>query len=789
MTKNKQVEAFSRQALFGVVALAILAGASSTANADDDTFGSSFDDGFGGELDLIELIRSTSNSNMVSASTRHEQTLEEAPARTILFSRDRIEEAGYRYLRDLLQDIPGYVVAQNSISEWGSSVSVRGLGGNHRLLFLVDGHRINPPGGEEVPLFDNYPMMLVQSVEVVFGPGSAAYGSDVFNGIVSIRTRKIGEDGEGKALLNIGLGTPLTTTTVAGGTMNRFGGFELRLTGHYTDREPFDSYANYPNEHTVRLPNGDLVDVPLVQEEGFEAGEQGYDLLAHLQYGKSYLRYSLRGYDLSSSWDRNAIGTPFLKDARFSDSQQMVTMGSEWKRGTWDLSVKGDYSMYDIDPDTRFAVPVNLEQGAFESNDHRAGKSTALRFEARADKEVIEDDLFVSVGVAAQRFEVTPMAFLSSKWDSSVSIEEQAAVETYRYYDGPGSIPNTDIDGLVRDDNPNLFTAPEQLLGATNVDFQVYSIYAQSIWSAAKSLQITGGVRYDWTSRFGSIINPRLAAVLLPSESYGFKFLYGRAFLEPTPFEVYGAFIRDQQLLAPSPDLQPEVLNSVEVVSWVKPAKDLKLTVNGYYNLISDTINAATQTNEKVYVDVVVNGTPQLQQNDLLQSRNTGAGKFFGGQGELEYQYKFLTTRASTSFTHGRTNIVDRVGRTLTQEPDGLVAISARLSITAKPRKGVSVNVRGRYLGAPKLYFDAEDYPNAAKANATLVVDSNIRLNLKESVGIGFPGTFYLQGTNLLNSRYKLGSGRPAVNPIGTPQPGRTIFAGLEIDLDYDSPL
>ena len=71
--------------------------------------------------------------------------------------------------------------------------SMRGLG-DARVLLVVDGIRLNttttsslPSGLSNINLVDPY---LLESVEVVRGPGLATYGSDGLGGTVSLRTRR-----------------------------------------------------------------------------------------------------------------------------------------------------------------------------------------------------------------------------------------------------------------------------------------------------------------------------------------------------------------------------------------------------------------------------------------------------------------------------------------------------------------------------------------------------------------------------------------------------------------------
>lgn len=66
----------------------------------------------------------------------------------------------------------------------GSSLNMRGLGGN-RTLVLLDGRRVVPNDRTNVVNVDVFPTALMRNVEVVTGGASAAYGADALAGVVN----------------------------------------------------------------------------------------------------------------------------------------------------------------------------------------------------------------------------------------------------------------------------------------------------------------------------------------------------------------------------------------------------------------------------------------------------------------------------------------------------------------------------------------------------------------------------------------------------------------------------
>lgn len=100
---------------------------------------------------------------------------------------DDLERAGVRFVADALRRAAGLAVARNGSFGAVTSVFLRGGESDH-VLVLVDGVRVNEPGGR----FDFGALAAdnVERIEIVRGPGSALYGSGAVSGIVHVFTRR-----------------------------------------------------------------------------------------------------------------------------------------------------------------------------------------------------------------------------------------------------------------------------------------------------------------------------------------------------------------------------------------------------------------------------------------------------------------------------------------------------------------------------------------------------------------------------------------------------------------------
>lgn len=138
-----------------------------------------------------ETSKPRSQIDAVGAVNLSRSTVWDSPRATSAVMRDELRVRPPRMTGDTLDLEDGVTVQRPS---YNSAIpSLRGLG-DARVLLVVDGIRLNttttsslPSGLSNLNLVDPY---LLESVEVVRGPGLASYGSDGLGGTVSLRTRR-----------------------------------------------------------------------------------------------------------------------------------------------------------------------------------------------------------------------------------------------------------------------------------------------------------------------------------------------------------------------------------------------------------------------------------------------------------------------------------------------------------------------------------------------------------------------------------------------------------------------
>jgi len=130
---------------------------------------------------------------MVVTASAVEQNLKDAPASISVITREDLQKKPVQNLKDVLKDVPGVQITNESDNRQG--VSIRGLGSGYTLI-LVDGKRVNSRNA--VFRHNDFdlswiPAESIERIEVVRGPMSSLYGSDALGGVVNIITRKVGK--------------------------------------------------------------------------------------------------------------------------------------------------------------------------------------------------------------------------------------------------------------------------------------------------------------------------------------------------------------------------------------------------------------------------------------------------------------------------------------------------------------------------------------------------------------------------------------------------------------------
>lgn len=141
------------------------------------------------EMNLEQLMQ----IDVFSVSRKAEDAFSAASAIYVITA-ENIRRSTATSVPELLRVVPGLQVARVDASRW--AISARGINDvfANKLLVLVDGRTIYSPLFSGV-YWDEHmlPLEDIQRIEVIRGPGAAAWGANAVNGVINILTKNAGD--------------------------------------------------------------------------------------------------------------------------------------------------------------------------------------------------------------------------------------------------------------------------------------------------------------------------------------------------------------------------------------------------------------------------------------------------------------------------------------------------------------------------------------------------------------------------------------------------------------------
>lgn len=145
------------------------------------------------ESDLTKLSLEDLLKVEVAGASKYLQKSAEAPASVSIITSDEIARFGYRTFSELLNGVRGFWVNYDRNYSYAGT---RGFGRpgdyNTRILFLIDGHRLNDNIYDGAYIGTDFPLDLdlIDRVEIIRGPGSSVYGTNAFFAVVNVITKR-----------------------------------------------------------------------------------------------------------------------------------------------------------------------------------------------------------------------------------------------------------------------------------------------------------------------------------------------------------------------------------------------------------------------------------------------------------------------------------------------------------------------------------------------------------------------------------------------------------------------
>lgn len=563
----------------------------------------------------------------VTTASKLSEKATEAPATVIVIDKNDIELRGYATLRDVLRDLPGMETIEFYFSEFGTLVPVRGIAGNNKIIVLVDGLRVNPPGGENFPFRSDISVRNAEQIEIIYGPGSTLYGQDAISAVINIKTKRSVSGHGGEA--GVAGGTDGTKETWArlSSAFGREGQGTFTASLDYreseltpVDREYPDWFRDYAAVARSAEPPGLGLD-PAREDLGLNG-------LVRLDYRESSVQLWYRRSERSSSEGFTPV-LGYLDEAQWGDSSLVIEGRNTFTfRDNLHLDSSVAYNRYEIDPDSRYIFTVPAPGGGSQwfFDDYKYGLGTGVTLEETL-RYAVNDELSLLGGATAGTFDIIPKSTIPGRADTGGDIIEQAG--SFAYID-----PDTGATNLI----------PR----AVRERYQTYAAYFEGGWQFLPDVKLIAGARLTKDTRFDDLpFTPRAALVYTVTKEVTAKYIFTRAYVAPAPYFSYATYDNGAFLADSNSDIKPESAESHEI-NLAYARKNLTAGISGYYGTQRDLILVADQAAPQNLLDQVT--LPDGSSRTLVQSANGGQSRNYGVDVYGRAKWGPVSTWASYSF-------------------------------------------------------------------------------------------------------------------------------------------
>lgn len=482
------------------------------------------------DLSLKELL--ALDVRIVRSASKYYQKVTEAPSSVTVVSADEIKKYGHRTLADILRSVRGLYVSYDRHYHY---LGVRGFNrpGDYdtRILLLVDGHRVNDNIYDAPQIGTEFLLDVdnIDRVEIVRGPSSSLYGSNALLAVINVITKQ-GSDLKGTELsVQAGRWDTYKGRLTYG---NQFGsGLELIVSGSVYDS---GGHRRLYFERFDRPARNDGV-----AEDADDDGS--YNLFAKLSY---------EGLSVQAAYASREKKVPTASfGTEFNDSRTETTED----RGYLDLSFEHEVA-------SRLTMTARLYYDYWHYDGDYVYDYGRRRTRLVVNKDEARGQWWGTELMFMKDFERGSLGKHRLTWGAEFRHNFQQDQKNY------------DEDVYLSDDR----------------DSKIWALYAEDAFQLLDNLTLSAGVRHDNYDTFGGTTNPRVGLIYDPTQAMTLKLLYGRAFRAPIAYELY---YEDGESMKPNPDLDPETIETYELVMEHRLSRHLSLTASTFYYQMDDIIS------------------------------------------------------------------------------------------------------------------------------------------------------------------------------------------------------
>ena len=407
-------------------------------------------------------------------ATKSKLNIDDAPAFVTVLQQQKLLNLGANTIYEALAYVPG---VQLSMESSGVPIVIfRGITQKGEVKLMIDGVTINNAYRGSIYYYLDFPVELVERIEVIRGPGSVLYGSNAISGVINVITKSRSDDDSNSVFISAG---SFNTYRAGGHVVHNLENLHLSL----------DAYYQSGDKHIYGGPD------KAGKYTKSDQSMQDYSIGLHLKS---------ESFELTSRLKNSTIGAAFGVGNYFEsqndlDGNQNQSFFAKLKYTTLlnsnnKLEAALTYNQYSQQIETRFA-PLSEDVDVLYFSDYQE-KSQHIDLNLHNSTFTDHD---IIIGAEYQNYDATK---------TSLNIQNHPALNP---------------DNLIKPD----------------VSRQIVSLFANDQFNLSPKNDIVAGIRYDNYSDYGGSFSPRLALVHRYSDNIRFKAMYSRAFRAPSWIELY----------------------------------------------------------------------------------------------------------------------------------------------------------------------------------------------------------------------------------------------------------
>ncbi len=599
----------------------------------------------------LEQLMSVDVGTVTTASKKEEKSTD-APAMVYVITANDIKLRGYQNLKDVLRDLPGVETREYYFVEDGTEVPVRGIVGNNKIVVLVNGMRVNPPGGENFPFRSDFSVRDAEKIEIIYGSGSTLYGRDAVSMVINVITKKPAQAWSSEVSADGGLHAERDAGGSFGGALDKDG--KLKLSGHvqYHDSNLTPLDKEYPKWWK------DYYNVAEAKGAGTipERSDFGLNGFMRLDAGDFSLQTWYRDSKRSSS-DSVAPGIGYVPEATWEDyswvsEAKYICQISEKVR----LDSAATFNYFGVDPSSRYVWEDPMNTNAWYYNDYKyaRGYSYSAEETLRVD---FTKDISMLAGLSAAHYDIIPKCTVPGGAHGSVD-DIIAEGGSFEYYKADGS-------------------GPYYLPRVWNPRYEDYGAYVEGNWQIMERVKLMAGIRCDKDTRIDDpSFTPRAGVVWNATDDFTMKYKYATAYVAPAPYFAYNVYQNNYQISTANPDLQPEESRSHEV-DFEYAKKNFQLGLALYHGDQRNLIQISDRNLPLNVIDTVYLDPALTEPMYLIHSVNGGTSYNQG----VDFYGRATVGQLSPWFSYSYTDFEMDAGGVKTGL-NGISAHNGRLGIT-----------------------------------------------------------------------------------------------------------